>query len=97
QLRALSQSLHCLVVTASQSDADSFNAHTLGMRNFTGSMLKLAEANGIIGINMTIREREMDMYRLNWIVLRESENVPTRCVHAAACRPLANMCVISSW
>lgn len=96
-LRALSQTLHCLVVTATQSDAEGMNTGTLGMRNFSGSMLKLAEASGVIGINQTPREKEMDLIRLNSIVARENENTPSRCVHVAGCRPIADLCLLSSW
>ena len=97
QLRSLSQTNHCLVVTATQSNADGMNVGLLGMRNFSGSMLKLAEANGIIGINQTPREREMDMVRLNWITVRESENTTSRQVSVAGCRAVANTTIISSW
>jgi hypothetical protein len=71
RLRGLSQSRHCLVLTATQADAASYKAKVLDKSNFSESKTKLAHATGIIGINATPQERDQSVRRLNWIVRRE--------------------------
>ena len=54
QLRALSSALHCLVVTATQANRAGYDRELLGMTNISEDKRKLAHANGVIGINMTV-------------------------------------------
>lgn len=96
-LRALSQSYHCLLATASQSDAGSYTKKTLDRTNFTDDKRKLAHCTGMIGINITAEEKAMDIVRHNWIVLREGEFSNSKCVHVARCLALANPCVRSTF
>lgn len=97
QLRALSQETRCLVVTATQADAESYDKALLGKRNFSEDKRKLSHATGVVGINVTHAEKEAGITRLNWIVLREGEFSHRRCVHVAGCLPIANPCVVSSF
>lgn len=90
QLRALSQSTHSLVVTATQADANSYNANTIGRSNFSEDKRKLAHVTGLVGLNANSDEKECGILRLNWIVLRESAFTETQCVHVAGCLEIGN-------
>lgn len=83
QLRSLSQSLHCCVITATQSDAASYAANTMSRSNFSEDRRKLDHVTGMIGINMTEEEKEQGVCRLNWIKRREEEYTENRCVFVA--------------
>lgn len=96
-LRGLSQELHCLMVTASQTDADSYNAKTITKKNFSEDKRKNAHVTGMIGINVTEEEKEQGLRRLNWVVLREGAFTEGKCVHVAGCLALANPCVKSTF
>lgn len=97
QMRSISQQFHCLMATATQSDAGSYYARTLGKGNFTNDKRKLAHVTGMVGINQTEEEKEQQVYRLNWVALREDEFVGSRCVHVASCLAIANPAVRSCW
>jgi len=95
KLRSLSQSLHCLVVTATQTDAASYKAETLSMSNFSEDKRKFAHVTGMVGLNATPEEQEMGVYRLNWVVLREDEIVLGKCCHVAGCLSIGNPAIKS--
>lgn len=97
ELRKMSQELHCLVITATQSTREGYEARTLSKVHASGDKRKNAHVTGMIGLNMTSGEKELGITRLNWLVLREGEFNPRRCVHVAGCLPLANPCVVSTW
>lgn len=97
EMRALSMSLNCLLVTATQADADSYEKRTLSRRNFSEDKRKLAHVTGMVGINMLAEEKENDVARLNWIVRRKGKYSSRRCVHVASCLALANPCVVSTF
>ena len=89
QMRALSQSLHCLVATATQAKATSYKAHTQTREHFSENKLKMAHVTGMIGINQSEDEKDIGVIRLNWIVLREGEFSEGKCVHCAGALALA--------
>lgn len=95
QLRALSQSLHCLVVTATQSDAASYKTSLLGRSNFADDKRKYAHVTAMFGVNQTEPEKAAGVCRLNTLVLREDEFAETGVVHVAECRSLASPAVLS--
>jgi len=95
-LRALSQKLHCCVVTATQADAASYTQYIIRRSNFSGDKRKLAHVTGMIGINQTAEEKEDQIQRLNWVVLREREFSENRCVHVAGCLAIGNPAVKST-
>ena len=90
QLRALSQSLHCLVVTATQSDASSYKMETIQMGNFSEDKRKHAHVTGTVGLNQTKEENRLGVMRLNWIVAREHQFNSYKCGHVAGCLDIAN-------
>lgn len=95
QLRSLSQSLHCCVVTATQSDAASYKATTIDRSNFTDDKRKLAHVNNMIAINQTAEEKDQGIYRLNFVAAREFEYSESRCIHVAGCLAIANPAIRS--
>jgi hypothetical protein len=97
QLRALSQSLHCLVVTATQSDTDSYDRETLTMKNFSEDKRKNSHVTGMVGINQTPGEKRLGLLRLNWLALREEEFSSQTCVHVASCLAIANPTIRSTF
>lgn len=94
-MRAMSQRHHCLVVTATQTDANSYGAKILRRENFSEDKRKYAHVTGMVGLNQTDAEKERGVYRLNWVVRRELAFAETKCVHVASCLPLGNPCVCS--
>jgi len=89
-LRGLSQSRHCLVLTATQVNVASYSARTLSRRNFAGSHTKFGHVTGMIGISAEEEERGKGLFRLNWIQLREGSFSEHQCAHVAGCLALAN-------
>ncbi|MDR2115849.1 MAG: hypothetical protein LBP87_05655 [Planctomycetaceae bacterium] len=85
RLRGLSQSKHCLIVTATQADAASYKTKLLDKSNFSESKTKLAHVTGMVGINATPIERDQQIRRLNWIVRREEEYSELECLYVAGC------------
>ena len=96
-MRALSQSRHCLVVTATQADANSYDVETLSRSNFSEDKRKYAHVTGMFGINRTSDEKEQGITRLNWIQLRESNFSEEKCVHVAGCLDLCNPAILSTF
>jgi len=95
RLRALSQRRHCLLVTATQSDAESYDRNILKMANFTDDRRKIDSVTGMVGINQTESEKKRGIMRLNWISLRDDEFHSSHCVHVAGCLALANPAICS--
>lgn len=96
QLRGLSQHYHCLVVTATQSDAAAYSAKVIKQENFSDDKRKMAHITGMLGLNMTEEEKKKGITRLNWIVLREEEFNVSRCVYAAGCKDIGNVAILSA-
>ncbi len=94
-LRALSQTLHCLVITATQAKAAAYYIDLLTMDHFTDDRRKFDHMNSCIGINQTVDEKAADIQRLNFVTLREGAFDERRVVHCALCLPAANPCVRS--
>lgn len=97
ELRKLSQTRHCLVLTATQADAGSYSRRTLGRDNFSENHLKYAEVTGLFGINVTAREKERQVWRANWLVRREGFFVDSRCLYVAGCLALASPLVVGTY
>lgn len=79
-LRSMSQTRHCLVITATQADAKSYDADLMKMKHYSEDKRKYAHVTGMIGLNQTEDEKENGIMRLNWIVLREGEFRTTKTV-----------------
>lgn len=96
-LRKLSQVLHCLVITATQTNAASYKANTVTKQHYSEDKRKRAHTLGNIGLNQTDYEKERGVMRLNWIQRREEYYVQTKCVYVAGCVELANLALRSTW
>ena len=94
-LRGLSQKRHCLLITATQSDADSYERGTLTMKNFSDDRRKIDSVTGMIGLNQAELEKKRGIMRLNWISLRDGEFQVSQCCHVAGCLALANPAIKS--
>lgn len=97
QLRRLSQDQHCLVLTASQADAASYDTKLLTKKNFSEDKRKMAHATGVVGLNITSYEKDKGLCRLNWIVRREGSYSPRRCVNVAGCLSIGRPAIKSIW
>lgn len=97
QLRALSQERHCLVVTATQADAKSYDQNNLRRRNFSDDKRKYGHVTGMISINQSDDEKRVGVQRLGWLLLREGEFHEDRFVHCAGCLALGKPRVRSCW
>ncbi len=74
-LRGLSQSKHCLVLTATQADAKSYEQERLTLSNFSEDKRKYAHPTAMYGLNQDPqgREKELGIMRINELVVREAE------------------------
>jgi hypothetical protein len=72
-LRGISQERHCLVATATQASAASYDQTTLSMKHFSEDKRKYAHVTGMFGLNQTTEEKRMGLMRINTIVMREGE------------------------
>jgi len=82
ELRALSQERNCLLITATQADADSYEKDTLSRKNFSEDKRKYAHVTAMYGLNQDHqgREKKIGVMRINEIVVREGEFDTTSCV-----------------
>ena len=97
QLRSLSQSRHNLVITATQGDANSYEAHTIRRGNFSDDRRKNDHVTAMLGLNASDDERANGVSRLNWIKRREEAYLESRCVHVAGCLNLGQPHIISTF
>lgn len=99
QLRALSTRTRSLVVTASQSDTEGYNAWLLTKKNFSDSKAKIAHVTAMVGLNMTEAERRLGVCRYNYVALRESEFMQGKpnYVGVAGCTKVGRPSMISCW
>lgn len=88
-LRTLSQKRHILVVTATQTNAASYEAHTISRKHFSENKLKRAHVTGSVGISQNDEEKEIGVIRFNWLVGREWAYDERKCVYCAGCLGLA--------
>lgn len=96
-MRALSQRMHCLVVTATQTNRAGFDVRTLRREHVGGDHRKLAEVTGMVGINQMPEEKEYGLYRLNWVVQRTLDFGETTCLWTASCLAINDPCLFSSF
>lgn len=74
-LRAMSQGLDCLVLTATQADSKSYDQDLLSMNNFSEDKRKFAHVTAMFGLNQDrhFREKKIGVMRINKLVVREGE------------------------
>lgn len=84
-MRRISQELHCLVVTATQADASSYEAGLLRRKNFSDDRRKHDHVTAMIGINATDDEKSHGVYRLNFLDRRNDAYNESHQVYVAGC------------
>jgi intein/homing endonuclease len=72
-VRRMSQERHCLVLSASQSDTESYDTKWITSKNFSESKQKNAHVTGMITLNQTREEKRRKVMRLGTILTREEE------------------------
>lgn len=97
ELSTIRQEMHCCLITATQSDAASYDARSLSMRHFSEDKRKLSHVTGMIGLNQTEREKRAGTMRLNWITRREQKSTSEKYVYVAECRDLSRPAVLSTF
>ncbi len=96
QLRALSQEQDCLVLTATQANAEAYRGGgLLSKKNFSGSKGKLAHVTAMFGINISPDDKEKGLVRLNWIERRDAAYNEARCCQVAGCLAISHPSVLS--
>lgn len=98
RLHKLDQTLHCLVVTATQSNAAAYNnkGGMLTRKHFSGRKTKLAHVTGMVGINIPENDEDgIGVYRLKWIVRRNAKAGPY--VSVVGCIDIGCPTMMSYW
>lgn len=83
QMRRLSQDFHCLLLTATQASAKSYDAQTIRKGHFSDDKRKHAHVTAMYGLNQTDAEKEQGVYRINCVELRDGEFREGNCVWVA--------------
>jgi hypothetical protein len=97
-LRGLSQRRHCLVGTLSQIKADGYNEWLMDRSAFADDSRKLAHVTSVYGINQTPAEKEVGVYRLNYVEGRGLKFFSEKkCVYTAGCLSIARPFMLSSF
>ena len=90
--RRLSQERKCLVITATQADAASYDARSLRMKNFSEDKRKYGHVTAMFSLNQTDPEKLMNILRVGSLVIREGDFHPGRHItllqHLKSGRPL---------
>lgn len=73
RLRAMSQKRHCLVVTATQVAARSYDKSLLRMSDFSETKTKYSHVTAMYGLNQTDDEKLIGILRVNELVVREGD------------------------
>lgn len=87
----------CLVVTATQTDAASFETELLTMSNFSEDKRKFSHVSGGFGLNQSAQEKALGVYRLNWLVGRDWEYDSNKCLYVAGCAATQNPMMFSTF
>lgn len=96
-LRGLGQRLNCLLVTATQGDAGSYDSKILKRGNFSGDRRKNDHVTMMVGINQSEDEKVEQVFRLNAMHGRTLKFGEERCVYTAACLAIAAPCLFSTF
>ena len=78
RMRRMSQEYHCLLVTATQADAKSYEKGLLRRKNFTDDRRKIDHTTAMVALNMTDSEKNRGITRLNWWKRRDEGYIETQ-------------------
>ncbi len=96
QLRRMSQELHCLVVTATQTNRESYDKTIADRRHVSEDKRKLAHVTAMVSINTSGKEKDAQIFRLNYAVRRKGHYSPGRSVFCASCLALSQPAVVAA-
>lgn len=94
-LHGIARRYHMLVVTATQAAASSYDRWLITKRNFSEDKRKNGIVNGMLGINQTPVEKLRGIYRLNWVMTRETKWTDKQVVWTAGNLAVGCPCFIS--
>lgn len=94
--RAMGQMFKACVVSASQTDADSYTADLITMKNFSGSKTKNAHVTAMIGLNQNDNEKDQGIMKYNMVLRRRGKSVTSSVCYAAGCPAVGNPVIIST-
>jgi len=99
KLRGLSQEKHCLVITATQADAASYEQARLRLKNFSEDKRKYAHVTAMYGLNQDPkgREKKLNIMVLNEIVIREGNFSHSNEVKVLQNLSKGSPCIASFW
>ena len=97
QLRAMATEFHNLVATATQTDAQSYDAHTIGLRHFSNDKRKRAHVTASFGLNATADEKAAGITRVNCLIARQGKYRADISVHCGGSLAIANPVIVSTW
>lgn len=95
--RGIGQKYQACVITATQSDAASYEALLLTRSNFTDARKKLDHVTAMFGINQIAREQEMQSYRINSLAKRGEPYDEKRCLITAGALDICSPMVLSRY
>lgn len=95
--RALSMEHKALVITATQSDAASYTAHTLGLQNFTEDRRKYDHVTGMLTLNQIAEEKRLGIMRVGVLLAREDDFDGAATVNVLAAPALGRPVLGSYW
>lgn len=88
---------HYLILTATQTNADSYDADLIGMGNFSEDKRKHSHVTGSFALNQSDEEKELGLYRLNWLTGRDWEYSTKKAVYVAGCAALQSPFMLSTF
>lgn len=94
-LRAISQELHCLVLTACQAKRESYTARTVRGEHVSEDKRIRAHVTSLLTISATEEERRLGVCRLGVDVWRNGRPRPP--VYVAGCLALGRVATASAW
>jgi len=93
--RRISTEHHLSFIAATQSAARGYKKWLLKNDDFSEDKRKNAHVTGMAGINQTPDEKQMGIYRINWLFLRDGTWTENQCCWTAGNLAIANPCIRS--
>ena len=92
RLRGIAQERKCLLITATQTNTDSYSANLLRREHFTNDRRKFDHVTAMLGINQNGSEKLQGIYRINTLLARDEDFDEQRCClcagNLAFCNPV---------
>lgn len=90
RLRGVSLDRKCCLLTATQANADAWDAAVLTRQNLSEDKRKAAHPTAIIGLNASHYEREQQVAKLNYLVRRDDVCNEYDCLYIAQALPICS-------